>query len=150
MPLWARVGDGDGAFRQLNSLFQRKTLPNLFDLCGPFQIDGNLGTTAGIAEMLLQSHEVGNHEGKSEVRIINLLPALPKVWLTGSVSGLCARGGFEVDITWQNGLLTHAVIHSKLGNSCLLCWGKRALLVATEPGHTYVFDGQLTQINKSK
>jgi alpha-L-fucosidase 2 len=146
MPLWARVGGGDYAFRQLNSLFQRKTLPNLFDLCGPFQIDGNFGTAAGIAEMLLQSHETEIHDGKSELRILNLLPALPKVWPEGSVNGLCARGGFEADLTWKNGTLTQAVIHSKLGNPCLLRSGQHEVELPTKPGCSYVFDGQLNPL----
>jgi len=146
MPLWARVGDGDFAFRQLNSLFQRKTLPNLFDLCGPFQIDGNFGTTAGIAEMLLQSHETKMCAGKTELRILHLLPALPKVWPDGSVSGLCARGGFEVELTWKNGALTHAVIHSKLGNPCLLRSGPHEFELLTKPGGSYAFDGQLNPL----
>ena len=146
MGLGARVGDGDLVFRQLNSLFQRKTLPNLFDLCGPFQIDGNFGTAAGIAEMLLQSHETGGRSQKSEVRILNLLPALPKVWSAGSVSGLCARGGFEVDLVWKDGALAQAVVHSKLGNPCLLRSGQHEVELKTKPGRSYAFDGQLNPI----
>ncbi len=147
MPLWARVGDGDIAFRQLNSLFQRKTLPNLFDLCGPFQIDGNFGVTAGIAEMLLQSHETKTPAGKSELRILNLLPASPKVWPNGSVNGLCARGGFEINLAWKNGALTRAVIHSKLGETCLIRSGKMEIELPTKSGQSYIFDGQLNPIH---
>jgi alpha-L-fucosidase 2 len=146
MGLWARVGDGEIVFRQLNSLFQRKTLPDLLDLCGPFQIDGNFGAAAGIAETLLQSHEVEHRDRKNEVCILNLLPALPKAWPEGSVSGLCARGGFEIDLTWKNGALTQAVIHSKLGNSCLLRSGQHEVELTTEPGRSYAFDGQLNLI----
>jgi alpha-L-fucosidase 2 len=147
MPLWARAGNGDIAFRQLNSLFQRKTLPDLLDLCGPFQIDGNFGATAGIAEMLLQSHEVSHErekrDGKAEVRILNLLPALPQAWPDGSVTGLCARGGFEIDLAWKNGALTRVEIRSKLGNPCLLRCGQREVELTTKTGRSYVFDDQL-------
>lgn len=148
IPLLARVGDGELAYRQLNLLFQRRTLSNLFDLCGPFQIDGNFGAPAGIAEMLLQSQwtrktEVGGQN--SEVRILDLLPALPKVWPTGSVTGLCARGGFEVDLAWDNGTLTRAVIRSKLGNTCTVRCGGREIELKTKAGGQYVLDGKLNR-----
>jgi alpha-L-fucosidase 2 len=143
IPLWARVGDGDYAFRQLNGLLQHRTLPNLFDLCGPFQIDGNFGAPAGIAEMLLQSHQVEARGETGEVRMLELLPALPTAWPEGSVRGLCARGGFEVDLAWQNGVLTHAVIHSQLGQPALLRSGKKVVELPTQAGHSYAFDGQL-------
>jgi alpha-L-fucosidase 2 len=149
MPLWARVNDGEFAHRQLYGLLNRRTLPNLFDLCGPFQIDGNFGACAGIAEMLLQSHitenpgqasgSVGPH---SAVRILNLLPALPKAWPAGSVEGLLARGGFEVDIAWSDGELSQAVIHSRLGAPCRLRWGDAIHDLDLEAGDEFVWDGQ--------
>jgi len=143
MPLWARVGDGDFAFRQFEGLLQKRTLPNLFDLCGPFQIDGNFGATAGVVEMLLQSQQTEVRSQKSEVRILELLPALPKAWPTGSVTGLRARGGFEVDLAWENGALIKTVIRSKLGRPCIVRCGGREVSLNMKPGGQCALDGQL-------
>lgn len=139
IPLWARVGDGDYAYGQLAQLLGKRTLPNLFDLCGPFQIDGNFGATAGIAEMLLQSHQ----RAPDGTVIIDLLPALPKAWPTGSVTGLCARDGFEVDLAWQDGALTRATLRSRLGRPAVVRCAGREFALATKPGATCILDGQL-------
>jgi alpha-L-fucosidase 2 len=143
MNLRARTGEGNAALAQFEALLGRKTLPNLFDLCGPFQIDGNFGAAAGIAEMLLQSHVRGENQAARE---IHLLPALPRAWAAGSVTGLCARGGFEVDISWQDHALTRAVIRSKIGSPLRLRYGRRTMELNTRAGHAYAFDGQLGEI----
>jgi alpha-L-fucosidase 2 len=124
------VNDGEMAYRQLSLLLAKRTLPNLFDLCGPFQIDGNFGATSGIAEMLLQSHR----RTPDGTRIIELLPALPAAWPTGSVTGLRARDGFEVDVDWHDGRLTTATIRSTLGGPVVVRHGEHAERRDTRPG----------------
>ena len=142
IPLWARVGDGEYAYQQLSGLLQRRTLPNLFDLCGPFQIDGNFGATAGIAEMLLQSQWTEKRLGK-DLRIVSLLPALPKEWPSGSVKGLCARDGFVVDIAWEQGALKSAAIYSKLGRPCIVRCSGHEIEMKTEAGKQYGLNEKL-------
>jgi alpha-L-fucosidase 2 len=136
IPLWARVGDGEYAYQQMTGLLQKRTLPNMFDLCGPFQIDGNFGATAGIAEMLLQSQWTEERDD-TPTRVISLLPALPKAWATGSVKGLRARDGFVVDMDWDNGALKRVNIHSTLGKRCLVRYAGHEVLLQTEAGKDY-------------
>jgi alpha-L-fucosidase 2 len=109
---YARLYEAEKAKENLNTVLSRSVAPNLFGLHPPFQMDANFGTTAGMAEMLIQSHA-----GK-----INLLPALPRDWSYGKVEGLKARGGYEVDIEWENNELVKAVIYSETGKKCRIAY----------------------------
>ena len=118
---WARLHDGNHAYKLFGNLLKNGTLDNLWDTHAPFQIDGNFGGTAGITEMLLQSH----------MGFIQLLPALPDAWANGSISGICAKGNFEVSISWKEGQLEKAIIHSKSGVPCNVRYGDKTLKFKT-------------------
>ena len=133
---WARLGDGDHAWRMLSALLSTSTLPNLLDTCPPFQIDGNFGGAAGLAEMLLQSQ---NGE-------IELLPALPKAWPAGMVSGLRARGGYEVAIEWSAGRLHEARIRASAAGKCRVRYGDLTRTIPVKAGKTRPLDGNLDTI----
>ncbi|GAB3688725.1 hypothetical protein GCM10027592_04110 [Spirosoma flavus] len=140
---WARFRDGNHAYNMLKLLFRPAILPegtvgggsypNLFDAHPPFQIDGNFGGSSGIAEMILQS------QGKT----IDLLPALPSELPTGHINGICAQGGFVMNIRWQNGQLTGVDVTSKAGQPCVLRYGGKQVSLRTEKGKTYKLDGAL-------
>jgi len=136
--MWNRLEDGDHAYKLLSVLLTSKTLPNLFDNHPPFQIDGNFGATAAIAEMLVQSQS-RNQNGSYEIQ---LLPSLPSALPQGSVKGLCARGGFVVDIKWNDSKVTDVQIHSKNGGKLRVRAGEYKFEANTK-------SGEYIQLNKS-
>ena len=117
MALWARLNDGDRANSIFKGYIKEQCYASLFAKCfTPLQVDGTFGVTAGITEMLIQSHE----------GIVELLPALPAEWSEGAFNGVCARGGFELNITWKEKELTSVDVLSKSGKSCRINTGKEA------------------------
>jgi alpha-L-fucosidase 2 len=134
---WARLHDGDRAERLLSMLIGRGA-PNLFCLHPPFQIDGNFGGCAAVTEMLLQSQETAP-DGQF---VLEILPALPKSWHTGSVHGLRARGGFEVDIAWKEGQMTSTKVRSLTGTPGHLRYGKVTRDLVLKKGETMTWDGK--------
>ncbi|MDA3893091.1 MAG: glycoside hydrolase family 95 protein [Salinivirgaceae bacterium] len=138
--LWARLGDGNHAYKMYRELlnyvepdairpkdsWRGGTYPNLFDAHPPFQIDGNFGGAAAVVEMLLQSTE----------NEIYLLPALPDNWNTGEVQGICARGGFVIDMKWKNGKLKTVKVTSKAGSPCKINYGGKTMDVVLKSGET--------------
>lgn len=124
---YARLGDSEQALQSLNTVLQKSINTNLFGSHPPFQIDANFGTTAGIAEMLLQSQS-------NEIR---LLPALPASWKDGEIKGLCARGGFVIDMKWKDNQLTYLKLFSKNGSSCTLNYKGNTFALNTIKGTVY-------------
>lgn len=124
---WARLCDGDRAYLLFGNLLKNGTLNNLWDSHPPFQIDGNFGGSAGMAEMLLQSH----------LGFLHILPALPQAWNEGFVQGLLARGGFETDILWENGELKQLIVKSNAGEECNLLYKDAKLSFKTKKGRSY-------------
>jgi alpha-L-fucosidase 2 len=138
---WARFKDGNHAMKLIKMLIKPATANssgsylNLFDAHPPFQIDGNFGAAAGIAELLVQSHE----------KYIDILPALPDEIPFGEVKGICARGGFVLDVSWNNGILTKLSVKSTTGGNCILRYRNQVISLITKAGSTYQLNGDLKQ-----
>lgn len=157
---WARFHDGDHAYLMLRKLLHYTTqehtdmnneggvYPNFFDAHPPFQIDGNFGASAGVAEMLLQSQEhFTDPAAPAQDRyIIDLLPALPSAWPDGTASGLCARGGIVVDIAWKGGKLDKAILHNRSGGVTRVRYAGREVDVKLGPGQSIVLNGALSVV----
>lgn len=134
MACWARLYNPEKAIDNFNTYIHDYAFNNLFAICSKaLQVDGTFGVSAAVAEMLLQSHE----------KELHLLPALPVSWESGTVNGLCGRGGFQVDMQWEKGQLTSATIHSKLGNILHVRYKNRGISFKTEAGKSYTLDGEL-------
>ncbi len=127
---WARTGDGNRCHKLLRELIGNRTMSNLWDTHPPFQIDGNFGGTAGIAEMLLQSHE----------EYISILPSLPDTWTEGEYKGLLARGNFCVDVKWEKGQATQIKVLSKKGGLLKIKYNELLKEIETKPMEVYVFE----------
>ncbi len=138
--MWTRLGDGDHANLLLGTLLADRTYPNLFDAHPPFQIDGNFGATAAIAEMLLQS-QVGDGRGGFEIQ---LLPALPSAWPEGSVSGLKARGNVTVSLEWKDGKLSHVRLLPGNSGKLKVSLGSMTKEITVEAGKLLTLDDSLT------
>ncbi len=132
---WARLHDGDHSFKMLSELFSKSTLPNMFDTHPPFQIDGNFGGTSGIAEMVLQSHAGELH----------LLPALPSALPNGSMNGLRARGGFEVDVNWSDGELSAVAIKATVDGTATVRYKDNVTAVELKKGERATLDSSLAK-----
>jgi alpha-L-fucosidase 2 len=137
---WARLRDGDRAHKLFSNLLRDKTLPNLFDTHPPFQIDGNFGATAAIAEMLVQSHVPDGNGG----HFIDLLPALPSAWPEGTAKGLRARGAVTVDLHWKDGKLATARITAKQRGQHTIRLGEKSATHDLKPGETKHLDANLS------
>jgi alpha-L-fucosidase 2 len=145
---WARFLDGNHAYDMIKLLFRPVQIDNvvytggggsytnLFDAHPPFQIDGNFGAPAGMIEMLVQS----------QLNEISILPALPDALPSGKITGVCARGGFELSFSWSNGKLQNIQVLSKSGQKCTLRYGDKVIVMDTEKGKKYSFDGNLKKI----
>jgi len=166
--LWAHLRDGDHAYKILSEQLRLAggqttdyhgagggTYADMLDAHPPFQIDGNFGSTSGIDEMLLQSSErYSDPSAPNEDRyVIDLLPALPSAWPTGSMHGLRARGGFQVDLDWKEGLLSSALIRSVGGSKAKLRYGSDTKAIQLRPGQQLrvtLVNGELRMTTESK